>query len=197
MTKIKAVPTFYKGIQFRSRLESTWAAFFDLMQWDWRYEPFDLIGWTPDFEIQTSKGNRRLLVEVKPESLQNYNIDNIELTPYKKVIKHVDDFNILLLGTGLFSKDDYTCLGILLETKLKYTDKYRICIDNKNPKYNADIAAIKEQDEIYGISPLYGFWCDLIKDKICHKAFIDYKTHTDVKSLFNEAINNTKHFYHN
>ena len=58
------IPTLYNGIQFRSRLEAKWAAFFDLLGWEYEYEPFDLNGWTPDFLI---KGKPKdILVEVKP-----------------------------------------------------------------------------------------------------------------------------------
>jgi hypothetical protein len=67
---MKGIPTEYAGIRFRSRLEATWAAFFDLLGWSWEYEPFDLAGYIPDFVISAG-GNRRpsqILVEVKPES---------------------------------------------------------------------------------------------------------------------------------
>lgn len=58
---IKSHPTSYKGVNFRSRLEATWAAFFDLCGWEWEYEPIDLPGWTPDFILGKS-----VAVEVKP-----------------------------------------------------------------------------------------------------------------------------------
>jgi hypothetical protein len=60
----KAIPTKYKGIQFRSRLEAKWAAFFDLMNWKWQYEPCDFNGWIPDFAIYGSE--QTTYVEVKP-----------------------------------------------------------------------------------------------------------------------------------
>lgn len=69
---IKAHPTEYKGVIFRSRLEARWAAFFDLAGWTWEYEPFDLPGWSPDFDVSFPCGHsecgeaHRLLVEVKP-----------------------------------------------------------------------------------------------------------------------------------
>jgi hypothetical protein len=69
---MKAHPTMYAGVQFRSRLEARWAAFFDLAKWGWEYEPLDLEGWTPDFRItvplRTEEGEMfmKLLVEVKP-----------------------------------------------------------------------------------------------------------------------------------
>lgn len=73
---ISAIPTRYKGILFRSRLEARWAAFFDLAGWSWDYEPpeviADGIAWLPDFRVSFScpnsecDGKHVLLVEVKP-----------------------------------------------------------------------------------------------------------------------------------
>jgi hypothetical protein len=62
--KIKAIPTKYNGIQMRSRLEATWAAFFDLLEWRWEYEPCDFDGWIPDFVIYGR--TQKTYVEVKP-----------------------------------------------------------------------------------------------------------------------------------
>lgn len=56
-----AIPTSYGGVNFRSRLEARWAAFFDLLGWPWEYEPIDLAGYIPDFIL-----DGRVLVEVKP-----------------------------------------------------------------------------------------------------------------------------------
>lgn len=64
MSVIVAIPTTYKGIRFRSRLEAKWAATFDGLGWSWEYEPLDLNGWIPDFFIPTT--NEPYLVEVKP-----------------------------------------------------------------------------------------------------------------------------------
>lgn len=51
MNKIAAIPTTYKNVRFRSRLEASWAAFFDLCSWPWEYEPVDMAGYIPDFAI--------------------------------------------------------------------------------------------------------------------------------------------------
>ncbi len=64
MTTFAAIPTMYKGVQFRSRLEARWAAFFDLARTPWLYEPLDLEGYIPDFVIKWLGVD--LLVEVKP-----------------------------------------------------------------------------------------------------------------------------------
>ena len=69
---IKSHPTKYNGVLFRSRLEATWACFFDLVGWNWEYEPIDLPGWTPDFRVEfpcghsCCFGSHTLLIEVKP-----------------------------------------------------------------------------------------------------------------------------------
>lgn len=57
------IPTKANGYQMRSRLEASWAHFFDLIGWAWEYEPFDTDGYIPDFLIV---GDRPLLVEIKP-----------------------------------------------------------------------------------------------------------------------------------
>jgi hypothetical protein len=62
---MQAIPTKYSDVQFRSRLEARWAIFFDLLGWNWEYEPFDLPGWIPDFVIRGHEGEM-ILVEVKP-----------------------------------------------------------------------------------------------------------------------------------
>lgn len=63
MNNIAAIPTLYDGVQYRSRLEAKWAAFYDLLGWKWQYEPFDLNGWIPDFLLP---GACPVLVEIKP-----------------------------------------------------------------------------------------------------------------------------------
>lgn len=69
MPTFAAIPTMYAGVQFRSRLEARWAAFFDLAGWRWEYEPFDLEGYIPDFRVQVLSGLLRIddwvLAEVK------------------------------------------------------------------------------------------------------------------------------------
>ena len=57
------IPTTHRGIEYRSRLEARWAAFFHNIGWEHTYEPFDGHGYIPDFLIH---GKRPLLVEVKP-----------------------------------------------------------------------------------------------------------------------------------
>lgn len=63
----RGIPTKYKGVQMRSRLEARWACFFELAGWSWRYEPLDLDFYVPDFELSLGSRSRdKMLVEVKP-----------------------------------------------------------------------------------------------------------------------------------
>lgn len=59
---MRSHPTRYAGVQFRSRLEARWAAFFDVAGWEWLYEPFDDESWVPDFVLPRSG----VAIEVKP-----------------------------------------------------------------------------------------------------------------------------------
>lgn len=67
---VSAIPTQGpKGIIFRSRLEATWAYFFnDVMEWKWDYEPPEIVlrGYIPDFIV--TFGDVKLLIEIKGES---------------------------------------------------------------------------------------------------------------------------------
>lgn len=69
---IQSHQTTYSGTNFRSRLEARWAAFFDLIEWKWQYEPLDVLGWTPNFFVEFPCGHSEcppihtLLVEIKP-----------------------------------------------------------------------------------------------------------------------------------
>jgi hypothetical protein len=119
--EIKAIPTLYKGIQFRSRLEARWAAFFDLLRWRWEYEPFDLDGWIPDF-ILKGNGGRPVLVEVKPvveepdadrfmdEIDRDYPCPRIDDDPSDS-----DQYEVLLVGTSLLDDDRVFAIGWIRE----------------------------------------------------------------------------------
>lgn len=59
-TTVKALPTTYAGIEFRSRLEARWALFFDELGITWAYEPegFELPSgnYLPDFWLPGVNG---------------------------------------------------------------------------------------------------------------------------------------------
>lgn len=73
---MKSIPWHYNMSDFRSKLEATYAAFFEQCGWSYCYEPFAVKGWGPDFCLyklhQNGDVDPLLLVEVKPtiESLE-------------------------------------------------------------------------------------------------------------------------------
>ena len=108
---IKSIPTTYRGVCFRSRLEARWAAFFDLAAWKWEYEPFDMDGWAPDFLIRGRTINT--LVEVKPAV---WNGESLALNLYEKAIRHSVGNSILLLGVGpIMDSANHAMIGMCNE----------------------------------------------------------------------------------
>lgn len=94
---IPAIPTVYNGVQFRSRLEARWAAFFDKLGWPWLYEPIDLAGYIPDFILPFPHG--KVLVEVKPVLV----LDDFKDEVFQKIVRSGWTDRFLLVGAALFS----------------------------------------------------------------------------------------------
>lgn len=57
------IPTLFAGVRFRSRQEAKWASFLTALKLRWDYEPCDLDGYIPDFDVRF--GKQPLLLEVK------------------------------------------------------------------------------------------------------------------------------------
>ena len=87
---MNAIPTHWQGVNFRSRLEAKWAAFFSGMGWDWEYEPCDFGGWIPDFFISGTKGG--MYVEVKPFC------DSVPDEVTRKIVQSGVDKEVLIVG---------------------------------------------------------------------------------------------------
>jgi hypothetical protein len=88
--EIEAKPTPYRGVMFRSKLEATWARFFDAIGVEWEYEPTRLPGWIPDFLVAGW-----WLAEVKPVRM-----NGLEMVGYEPFHKAIRPFDTLLLGEG-------------------------------------------------------------------------------------------------
>lgn len=96
--RMKGIVTMYRGRRFRSRLEARWAVLFDLFDWRYEYEPYDLEGWIPDFALF---GAGEILVEIKPySSLKEFDTRKI-LTALEGTEKWGKE--ILLLGSTLMA----------------------------------------------------------------------------------------------
>lgn len=117
---MKAIATSYNGRNYRSRLEARWAAMFDLLEWRYEYEPYDLDGWIPDFAIYGAKAE--ILVEVKPYSSYREFFDSGTTDKIYRALSESQRLcsEVLLLGATLTSGDDGHCcddlrLGWLLD----------------------------------------------------------------------------------
>lgn len=69
----------YNGFQFKTQLEATWAAFFDLAGWSWQQNPVGTATWAPDFWVKFScshsacNGYHTLLISVLPlDSIEDF-----------------------------------------------------------------------------------------------------------------------------
>lgn len=157
------IPTLYKGVQFRSRLEARWAAFFDQCSWPWTYEPFDLPGWIPDFQIGSA-----VLVEVKPYTAPGQFIDACRKAHH--AMKQVGaPFDLLLLGVAplersLTKSELCPAIGWLIDFmywgSLDDTD-----FENPEPAWFGPLEQCQSQ---FTFGHLGGGWCDRVY-RIPHK----------------------------
>jgi len=135
--KYAAIPTTYNGVNFRSRLEARWAVFFDLLHWSWKYEPLDLNGWIPDFEII---GKTRTLVEVKPYIFDYFDFYYGSWSETSICKNHSDSIHkitkagcplALFLGREPFYDEGRTILGIKLFNIKDEDDDFYFLTDTK------------------------------------------------------------------
>lgn len=135
MNHFAGVATAYEGISFRSKLEASWAAFFDLVGWAWEYEPDGFSKYIPDFVLHGTEG-RRVYVEVKPSSVWEVAKPEI-IAKARRAIGH--DADLLILGDffpecsdgsgclvfGLMPGDDTGCeQARLFRPGIKYGTEY-------------------------------------------------------------------------
>lgn len=114
--KRQGIPTVYRGIEFRSRVEARWAAMFTNLGWSWEYEPVDADGYIPDFLVQ---GGKPMFVEVKAAiSHQDYMDATPKaeaLVPYGTDVLIVGASPFPLMPGGFNNEPDYTPAGVLGE----------------------------------------------------------------------------------
>ena len=96
--KIKALPTTYSGVTFRSRLEARWAVYFDVIGLEWEYELQGYAlpaGWyLPDFWLPQV----RLHAEVKP-----FDLTPLEMLKVEQLVEGTEHGCLLLCGSPRFS----------------------------------------------------------------------------------------------
>lgn len=173
---IKSHKTMYAGCVYRSRLEATWAAFFDILGWQYQYEPFDLNGWVPDFVLIGKKS--QTLVEVKPYfSLDEFVKNGVVDKALRATAKTPAE--TLLLGCSVF-KGSYssTILGWLNDRHWGDADDtgwddFEECTFDKSGFCSAVGSYVNRITEDYD-----GSWQDI--------------EFNEAKELFNNASNKTR-----
>lgn len=101
------VQTRYAGTIFRSRLEARWAALFDLLQWQWTYEPFEADHYVPDFLIG---GWSPMVVEIKPAAAEpDYQDALLKVAPR---LENCWDNDILIVGASPIASCFESCCDL-------------------------------------------------------------------------------------
>lgn len=181
---IKAKPTKYNGINFRSMLEARWAYFFDLVEWEWEYEPYEINGRLPDFIIYSNSDRydtKTIIVEIKPKSMITDKFKKEILKSYKNEQSH-----LLLLHESPFkeSKEHLVSLGLISQyvpTRIKFRHR---------EFYDADMKCVNDFGSNYMIfDGMIGN--QKYKDR---KIFIDLytKDHYKLINMWKECQNSTK-----
>jgi hypothetical protein len=95
---IQAIPTMYRGVMMRSRLEARWAATFDALGWPWVYEPADLEWYVPDFALTFEPAP--IAVEIKPD------LELADLRTYaRRMVGAGWNAELLVLGSRMHADD--------------------------------------------------------------------------------------------
>lgn len=178
MKKIKAIPTEYKGIKMRSKLEATWAQFFDAVGIEWRYEKHRLPGWLVDFSIKMQSGGW-MHCEVKPADLEQAQRQEDFLRyekretllynfGYKKAMKQATkDVSVVMLGLHpFFTTHDANqlCIGLF------YGNPFNGETEPIAPLF--DTLALKYDKGNFGLSMCWGVWSDIVNPKVPEQDFI-------------------------
>lgn len=78
---MKAIPTEYDGVKYKSRLEARWAMYFNLLQIYAEYEPFTIRNngeeYVPDFHSVAVSETKRTIIEIKPKIPNSNYLDRL------------------------------------------------------------------------------------------------------------------------
>lgn len=160
-TDIRAIPTYYNGISFRSRLEARWAIIFDQLGITWQYETegYDVpigngatIRYLPDFVLYggSVRCPNRLFVEVK---------GNMQPEDAVKIKAFANHYPIYVVGNIPQNIDDI-CNGIDTDFGVSYYNFQTV----DNDYFGAVIGASKEDGwGLFGADGSY--WMDMDERK--------------------------------
>lgn len=182
---IKAKPTHYNGINFRSRLEAKWATFFDYAGWNWQYEPSEIGGYNPDFIIKCksrSYGVSHIIVEIKPSIMVAEEAENM-INKYKNVKAH-----LLLLSDFPFVESETNKGLVQIGIGSQYLGE---CPDYH---FHDELYSIDVKDERCDIGSYYMIYDGMIWGDSERKSFIEFMSeeHIKLSSLWDSATNKTQ-----
>jgi hypothetical protein len=169
---IRSIPTMYAGVRFRSRLEARWAAMFDQLGWGWTYEPFDLDGYIPDFQLQFL---RPTIVEVKPE------LTTRGLHSHAGKVPSAWQEQLFVVGPlSGFIHEDKVVMGVLYEYET--FDEELACL-------SSDAVFVRCEGHVGVCSDDHGFAC-----RKCgrYTGSCDYKDPAIIRQMWNSASNPTQ-----
>ncbi len=131
---MKAIPTIYKGIEYRSRLEARWAVFFERIGLDAQYEPFEIenngLTYTPDFLAMNGFNGKNPIIEIKPREISQQYLDYLlKIRDPKKSVFLVFVGNPLVGNIEI--DDDLNIVGVVRDC-IWQPDGYYIHTVNSN-----------------------------------------------------------------
>lgn len=145
---IKPIPTEYKGIKYKSRLEARWAVFFEELGIKAKYEPLTLehknIQYTPDFIIKNGCVNvEDINYDFYDKWFENPKnlLDDIYLSPIPDNIRHH------LLIEIKPRRPNLSYIQYLRRFTLKYPYVILICVGN--PSFNQSSGLLIYSQFIY------------------------------------------------
>lgn len=159
---MKAVPTTYNGVNYRSKLEAQWAAFFDEMEWEHEYEPFEINGRVPDFIIYCNSRHypvNQMIVEVKPEVYMTDQYINDRCKIYNTYRAHT-----LFLTERPFWEDTEFGGGYAIGKGQQFTGDDK----ESSPKTEIHPLIMKPMD----IGSMYMWYDAMINPNECRKDFV-------------------------
>jgi hypothetical protein len=184
---ITAIPTTYKGIEFRSRLEAKWAFVFDEIGWPWEYEPIDLNGYIPDFILTFA--HAPMLVEVKPE----FTIKDLRKA-VPKILRSGWEKEALIVGGSLLGR--YDAIGIMndVDWGIPWSDGEQVELWTQKPEdwQEAEMFHCDEHKGIGICHSIHSYKCRVCgaHDGDHHKSG---SAESEVRAAFNAATNAAKY----
>lgn len=179
--RIAAIPTMFEGVEFRSRLEAKWAAIFTELGWHWTYEPFDLPGWIPDFQLEG-----RILVEVKPFTFdEQWKPMCQQITRALTAARMPQE--VLLLGVDMMPPreafEGCPQLGWL----------WSPCeMSDGQPDFTLDYAALYQIKGQYDFSACNMAWHERLGRAVAHKFYFHEVDPKEITKVIGNATNRTK-----